>query len=137
MTARRGAPDGGHVFRGLVTVIDDDASVRRALVRLLDSLGVRSEGHASGSDFLASRALHEADCILLDVHMPGMSGMEVLEQVRDAATKVPVVLMTGRYDPAFAERSLAAGADAFLRKPFDEGDLISAIERATGSRCGP
>jgi FixJ family two-component response regulator len=123
------------LFTGLVAVIDDDASVRRALVRLLASMDVRAEAHASGPAFLASRALHDTDCLLLDVHMPRMSGMEVLEQVREAATKVPVVLMTGRYDPAFAERSLAAGAAAFLRKPFDEGDLISAIERATGSRC--
>ena len=137
MTSPGPDASGGSLFRGVVAVIDDDASVRRALVRLLTALGVASEEHASGAGFLASRDLHDTDCVLLDVHMPGMSGMEVLEQIREAATKVPVVLMTGRYDPAFAERSLAAGASGFLRKPFDEGDLIAAVERATGSRCRP
>ena len=125
----------GEAFAGVVAVVDDDPSVRRALVRLLAALGIEAEAHATGVDFLASRRLHDVDCLLLDVHMPGLNGLEVLEEVRDAATKLPVVLMTGRYDPAFADRSLAAGASAFLRKPFDEGDLISAIERATGRRC--
>lgn len=117
---------------GPIAIVDDDASVRSALSRLLASIGVSSVTHASGTDFLESRALHDVDCLILDLHLPGLSGMEVLEEVNVAATKLPVVLMTGRYDGAFASEALEAGASAVLRKPFDETALFQAIEQATG-----
>ena len=116
---------------GPIAIVDDDASVRKALARLLRSHGFETVTHDSGREFLDSPRLHDVDCLLLDMHMPGMSGMEVLEEVRVAATKLPVVLMTGRYDVDFAQRSLDAGASAFLRKPFDEARLLEAIETAT------
>ncbi len=119
-------------FDGLVAIVDDDHSVGRALQRLLRSVGVESVTHDSGLEFLASPQLHEVDCLLLDIHMPGMSGMEVLSEVRVAATKLPIVLMTGRYDADFAEMALAAGASAFLRKPFRAAELYSALGEATG-----
>jgi FixJ family two-component response regulator len=125
-------PDRSSAFAGLVAVVDDDLSVRKALRRLLLSVGVQSVVHESGREFLASPALHEVDCLLLDVHMPGMSGLEVLAEVRVAATKLPVILMTGRYEVDFAERALDAGASAFLRKPFGETDLFAALLQATG-----
>lgn len=120
-----------HTLRRLA-IVDDDGSVRRALKRLLTASGFDVVTHDSGSDFLESPMLHEVGCVLLDVHMPGMSGIEVLAAVRDAATKVPVVLMSGRYEPDFAERALEAGASAVLRKPFAEDDLLAAISLATG-----
>jgi FixJ family two-component response regulator len=126
----RGAP----VFTGVVAVVDDDLSVRKALHRLLLSVGVRSVVHESGREFLESHALHDVDCLLLDVHMPGMSGLEVLAEVRVAATKLPVILMTGRYEIDFAKRALEAGAAAFLTKPFEETDLFAALLQATGCR---
>ncbi len=119
-------------FDGLVAIVDDDHSVGRALQRLLRSVGVRSVTHDSGPEFLASPKLHEVDCLLLDIHMPGMSGMEVLSAVRVAATKLPVVLMTGRYEADFEEMALAAGASAFLRKPFRAAELFAALGEATG-----
>ncbi len=119
---------------GPIAVVDDDESVRTALLRLLRSHGFRAEAHGSGADFLASPGLHEVECVLLDVHMPGMSGMEVIEAVREAATKLPVILMTGRYEVDFAQRSLDAGASAFLRKPFDEEALLEALDVALRDR---
>ena len=116
-----------------IAIVDDDGSVRRALTRLLRAHGFATVTHDSGREFLRSSLLHQVDCLLLDVHMPGMSGMQVLEEVRVAATKLPVVLMTGRYEPDLAQRSLDAGASAFLRKPFDEAELVQAIRVATGA----
>ena len=119
---------------GPIAIVDDDASVRKALSRLLRSHGFDTVTHDSGREFLDSATLHDVECLLLDMHMPGMSGIEVLEEVRVAATKLPVVLMTGRYDVDFAQRSLDAGASAFLRKPFDEVGLLEAINTATQER---
>jgi FixJ family two-component response regulator len=119
---------------GPVAVVDDDASVRKALDRLLRAHGYATVVHGSGPDFLASPDLHRVECLILDVHMPGMSGMEVLEAVREAATKLPVILMTGRYEVDFAQRSLDAGASAFLRKPFEEEALLAALEVAMRDR---
>lgn len=117
-----------------VAVVDDDGPVRTALSRLLRTLGYRTIEHASGEALLDSRSLHDVDCLLLDVHLPGLSGMEVIDRVRVAATKLPIVLMSGRYEVGLAERSLDAGASAFLRKPFDEADLVEAIEVAMSPR---
>ena len=122
----------GKRFAGPVAIVDDDPSVRRALARLLRSVGVEAVAHGSGPDFLGSRALHDVDCLVLDVHMPGMSGIEVLDEVQVAASKLPVVLMPGRYEADFAQRALAAGASAFLRKPFSDEELFDAITEATG-----
>ena len=119
---------------GPIAIVDDDDSVRRALARLLESHGFETTVHASGADFLASPELHDVECLLLDVHMPGLSGLEVLEAVRDAATKLPVILMTGRYEVDFAQRSLDAGASAHLRKPCEEDALLEAIAVATRDR---
>jgi two-component system response regulator FixJ len=119
---------------GPIAIVDDDASVRKALARLLDALGYGTVTHDSGEEFLQSPMLHRVDCLLLDVHMPGMSGLEVLERVRVASSKLPVILMTGRYDVDFAQRSLDAGASAFLRKPFDDTRLLSALDTAIHQR---
>lgn len=121
-------------LRGPVAIVDDDPGVRKALQRLLRVHGLDTVVHESGMDFLQSPELHEVECLILDMHMPGMSGVEVLEEVKVAATKLPVVLMTGRYEVDFAQRSLDAGASAFLRKPFEESELLRAIETATGAR---
>lgn len=124
-------PDGVRTGR-LVAIVDDDASVRGALARLLGSMGLECSTHDSGEAYLTSAEFHDADCLLLDVHMPGLSGPEVLDEVRDAATKVPVVLMTARYDGDFARRAIESGASAFLRKPFGDYELATAISDATG-----
>jgi two-component system response regulator FixJ len=119
---------------GPIAIVDDDASVRTALRRLLLVHGISSVTHPSGPAFLDSKTLHDVECLILDIHMPGMSGLDVLEEVRVAATKLPVILMTGRYDADFARRSLDAGASAFLGKPFEEDELLRAIEVAIRDR---
>lgn len=124
-------------FDGLVAVVDDDESVRRALERLMASVGVRCDTHGSGLHFLESPALHDVDCLILDLHLEGMSGPEVLAEVRVAASKLPVILMTGRYEVDFADKALAAGASAFLRKPFGEEELFEAVRAATGLSPAP
>ena len=121
-------------IRGPIAIVDDDGSVRRALSRLLQTHGIETLEHPSGREFLDSPTLHEVECVLLDIHMPGMSGLDVLEEIRVAATKLPVILMTGRYEEDFARRSLDAGASAFLRKPFEEVDLLRAIDVAIRER---
>ena len=119
-------------FDGFVAVVDDDPSVRRALTRLLRSVGVPAFGHASGPEFLESRELHNVDCLVLDVHMPGLSGLEVLDAVRVASSKLPVVLMTGRFEADFEVRALEAGASALLTKPFSDATFFEALSEATG-----
>lgn len=119
-------------FSGPVAVVDDDPSVRRALTRLLRSVGVLASSHASGLDFLESRAIHDVDCLVLDVHMPGLSGLEVLDAVRVASSKLPVVLMTGRSEADFEVRALEAGASALLTKPFSDATFFEALREATG-----
>jgi FixJ family two-component response regulator len=103
---------------GPIAIVDDDDSVRRALSRLLQAHEMETLTHPSGREFLDSPTLHEVECLLLDV----------------AATKLPVILMTGRYDADFARRSLGAGASAFLRKPFEEEELLRAIHVAIRER---
>jgi FixJ family two-component response regulator len=122
---------------GRVAVVDDDPSVRRALRRLLATVGFEAVTHEGGREFLASPALHNVDCLLLDVHMPGMSGLEVLAEIGDVSAKLPVVLMTARYEADFTSRALEAGASTMLRKPFSEQELVDALHEAAGLQPVP
>lgn len=111
----------------LVNIVDDDASVRRALRRLLDSVGLRSEGYHSAQAYLDSVDLELADCLLLDMHLPGMSGIELLEHLTGVAPGLPVVCMTGRHEADLDKRALHAGGCPCLRKPFDQAELFDAL----------
>jgi FixJ family two-component response regulator len=114
----------------LVSIVDDDVSVRRALERLLASIGLRSVGHDSARDYLESADREGADCLLLDLHLPGMSGVELLEHLSRVAPNLPVICMTGRAEPEIEPRLAAAGAALNLRKPFDEAELFKALSKA-------
>ncbi len=114
----------------LVAVVDDEESVRKALQRLLRSAGMTTEAFATGAEFLHSLKDHKPDCIVLDIHMPGMTGFEVQEQLAAAGEPLPVVIITGYDSPETHDRALAAGAVAYLRKPIDDKVLLEAITSA-------
>ena len=116
----------------LVSIVDDDASVRRALERLLASVGLRSVGYGSAGNYLESADVEVGDCLLLDLHLPGMSGIELLEHLSGVAPNLPVICMTGRHQPELEQRATAAGARPCLRKPFDQAELFDALSTVMG-----
>ncbi|GAA0573225.1 response regulator transcription factor [Caenispirillum bisanense] len=114
----------------LVYVVDDDAALRDSLCWLIRSADLEVEAHPSADSFL--RAFSEARpcCILLDVRMPGMTGMELQEELRRRGAAAPIVFMTGHGDVPMAVRALKAGAFDFIEKPFDDGIMLDRIRAA-------
>jgi FixJ family two-component response regulator len=116
----------------LLAVVDDDADVRVALTRLVSSAGFAVETFASGTEFLRSVQDHEPDCVLLDLHMPEMSGFDVQGALARAHPTVPVVVMTGHDTPESRARAVQLGAKVYLRKPINDAALLVAIGDAIG-----
>jgi len=112
-------------------VVDDEQPVRRALQRLLRASGFDVRLFATGSDFMSH--LEGIDCVILDLHLPGMSGFEVQEALTERGASVPVVVLTGNDTPANRARSLANGAHAYLCKPVDDKVLLEALRPLTSS----
>jgi FixJ family two-component response regulator len=121
-----------------VAVVDDDEAVRRALSRLVRSLGFEAEAFASGEDFLAALEGRPPDCVVLDLHMPKIDGFEVQARLARSGLPVPVVVITGHDSPEAQARAMRGGAAAYLCKPLDERTLMEAIQCAVGgpSRSG-
>lgn len=117
-------------LRPHIAVVDDEDSVRRALERLLRSAGMNVETFATGVDFLAGLEGRSLDCVVLDLHMPRVSGFEVQQQLARLGYSVPVVVITGHDTPESRSRALAGGAAAYLLKPIDEQVLLDAIQAA-------
>jgi len=115
----------------VVAVVDDEQPVRRALQRLLRASGFDVRLFATGSDFMSH--LEGIDCVILDLHLPGMSGFEVQEALTERGASVPVVVLTGNDTPANRARSLANGAHAYLCKPVDDKVLLEALRPLTSS----
>lgn len=118
--------------RPLVAVVDDDQSVRESLPDLLGEFGFRSKVYSSAADFLASDALDNANCLLLDIAMPGMSGFELQQELKDRGQKIPVVFITAQRDEAVCKRALDGGAAGFLPKPFSDTALLKVLNAALG-----
>jgi len=116
-----------------VAIVDDEEPVRKALRRLLRASGLQAEGYAGGREFLEAAALRLPDCVLLDLHMSGMSGLQVLRKLQESAQLTPVVIITAHDEPETRAQCLAAGAAAYLRKPLDERLLLNAISAALGA----
>jgi FixJ family two-component response regulator len=116
--------------RRVVAVVDDDPSVRKGLERLLHAYGFQPQGFASAEDFLDSQAAGEADCLILDVHLCGMSGIELRKHLTASGSPLPVIFISAFEDESTQRATEEAGCIAFLHKPFVPGLLISAIEQA-------
>ena len=114
-----------------ICVVDDDPSVRRAVQRLLGDGRYDVRTFPSAEDFLASAALATAACLVLDVHLTGMSGFDLYDALDAAGSRVPVVFITAFDDAATRERVRRTGTAHYLRKPFDGALLIAAIEALT------
>ncbi|WP_397453340.1 response regulator transcription factor [Pseudomonas sp. NA-150] len=110
-----------------VCVVDDDFSVRKSLSNLLKSAGYRAVSFASGEEFLSSTAVDESACVLLDLKMIGMQGLEVQHRLHEAGKSLGVICMSAHDDDDSVQRALAAGAVRFLRKPFSEDVLLASI----------
>ena len=117
----------------LISIIDDDDSLRRALVRLIRSLGYDVRGFGSAEEFAESGATEKFACIITDIQMPGMSGIELKQLLSTRDCTVPVIMITARHEAGLEEKALAAGAACFLRKPFEADVLIACLERALKS----
>jgi FixJ family two-component response regulator len=116
----------------LLAVVDDDDDVRVALRRLVSSAGFEVETYASGAEFLRSVDDHQPDCVVLDLHMPEMSGFDVQGALALGHGGVPVVIITGHDTPEARSRAMRLGAKAYLCKPVDDEALLSAIGAAIG-----
>ena len=120
--------------RSRIAVVDDEEPVRKALQRLLRSAGMDVETFPSGAEFLDSLLTSEPDCLVLDLHMPGVNGFEVQTRLAKSGTRLPVVVITGHDTPEAQARSLAGGASAYLLKPIDDRVLLAAIAAAIARR---
>ncbi|WP_374191200.1 response regulator transcription factor [Caballeronia sp. S22] len=118
----------GH--RSLIAVVDDDESVRESLPDLLHEFGFVSQAFASAEDFLASGCVAQADCLILDVTMPGMSGGDLQCELLQRRQTVPIVFITAYWDDAVRPRMLKRGAVECLCKPFSDTALLGAIQAA-------
>ena len=113
----------------LVYVVDDDSSAREGLANLIRSAGMMTQTFASGEEFLAAPRTKMPSCLVLDVNLPGLNGLELQQELARSGSLVPIVFLTGHGDIPMTVRALKAGAANFLTKPFDDEDLLSAIQQ--------
>lgn len=110
-----------------VFVVDDDDSIQRALKRLLKSEGYRVITCGSAEECLQSTQLRSAGCLVLDIRLPGMTGLDLYAKISSSGGKQPVIFITAHDNPQWQKEAEAAGAIAYLRKPFDQGALLEAV----------
>jgi FixJ family two-component response regulator len=115
----------------VIAVVDDEEPIRRALARLLRAAGLEVRTYVCGGDFLDSLEHCRFGCVVLDIHMPRVSGFDVQALLARAGARVPVIAITGLDSEATRERVMAAGAVAYLCKPVDQAALLSAVAAAT------
>jgi FixJ family two-component response regulator len=117
-------------FEYQVGVIDDDDPFRIALVDLLGSLGYGARGYASADEFVAAGGEMLCDCVVTDIHMPGMSGIDLKLRLSARGFNLPVIMITARSDAGLESRAMASGAVCLLRKPFESAALTHCLEKA-------
>jgi len=113
-----------------VFIIDDDAGVRAAIQGLLKSVGLRSEAFATPQEFLRRKRSEGPSCLVLDVRLPGVSGLDFQRQLTEAGVQIPIIFITGYGDIPMSVRAMKSGAVEFLTKPFRDQDLLDAIQQA-------
>jgi FixJ family two-component response regulator len=113
----------------VVFVVDDDASMRESLKNLIRSVGLRVELFTSAQEFLRSKRPDVPSCLVLDVRLPGLSGLDLQRRTSDAGMEVPIIFITGHGDIPMSVRAMKAGAVEFLTKPFRDQDLLDAIQQ--------
>jgi FixJ family two-component response regulator len=113
-----------------VFVVDDDARMRVATERLLKSVGLRAEAFATPQEFLRRKLPDGPSCLVLDVRLPGMSGLDVQRKLTEAGVQIPVIFITGHGDIPMTVKAMKSGAVEFLTKPFRDQDLVDAIQQA-------
>jgi FixJ family two-component response regulator len=111
----------------LVSIVDDDEAIRNALGNLFESVGLNVERFASAEQFMDFPEPNERSCLVLDVQLPRMSGLELQSELSGNAKAVPIIFMTAHFDERVRERALEAGAVAFLQKPFNSEALLDAV----------
>ena len=113
-----------------VFIVDDDARMRAAMQRLLKTVGLHSESFAAPRDFLRHKLPNGPSCLVLDVRLPGMSGLDVQTELHQAGVQIPIIFITGHGDIPMSVKAMKSGAMEFLTKPFRDQDLIDAIQQA-------
>jgi FixJ family two-component response regulator len=119
-----------HTSSGLVFIVDDDASVRRALGRLFASVGLATEAYDGAQDFLERRPTVLRGCLILDIKMPGMNGLDLQQWLYEHGVELPIIFVTAHADVPIAVRAMKNGANEVFTKPFDEAALLDAVNRA-------
>jgi FixJ family two-component response regulator len=123
-------------MRTRIAVVDDDASVRNALCRLLRAFDFETKAYGRGADFLAAYPYFKPHCAIVDLHMPGMSGLEAQEHLKSNGSDISVIIITGHDAPHSRAECLSAGASAYLTKPIDEEILMSSIRAIVAVNAG-
>jgi FixJ family two-component response regulator len=113
-----------------VFIVDDDASVRKALARLIRSAGMKAQAFPTAEAFLAESHVEPASCLVLDVRLPGLNGLQLQEALNRKGYPLAIIFITGHGDVPMSVRAMKAGAVDFLQKPFEDSDLLDAIRRA-------
>ena len=114
----------------LISIVDDDDSLRNSLDNLLRSVGFRAQGFPSAEALLSSNQLHDTACLILDVRLPGMNGLELQRRIVAANWRIPIIFVTSHADGDAQARALEAGAVDYLYKPFRDEQLLDAIDAA-------
>jgi len=116
----------------LIAIVDDDQSLLAALVRLIRSFGYSARGFLSAEEFIASDAVSSCSCVVTDIQMPGMSGLDLAGLLAKRQPGLPVIAITARTEQGLEDNALASGVACFLRKPIDTDMLVKCLERALG-----
>jgi FixJ family two-component response regulator len=113
-----------------VFIIDDDRGMRQSIQDLVESVGLRAESFATGEEFLRRKPTHDPSCLVLDVRLPQMSGLDFQRQLAETGVEIPIIFVTAHGDVPMSVRALKSGAVEFLTKPFRDQDLLDAIHQA-------